>query len=106
MLRLAVLGFGCVQFCGAVALGLLTSAGPAMIAPAVIGALIVLGTTLERFRYKPLRAIRPGPGWQLTGERFVDPETGKIVQVWQKDSTGERLYATLPDSFNEEQRLQ
>jgi hypothetical protein len=97
MLRFLVLGFGCVVFCGAVTLGLLTPAGPAMIGPAVIGALIIVGTTVERFRYKRLQPTRPGPGWRLGGERFVDPETGKIVQVWHKDSTGERLYATSPN---------
>jgi len=96
MLRLVVLGFGCVVFCAAVVVGFLTPAGPAMIGPAIFGALIIVGTMVERFRYKPLRTTMPGPGWRLGAERFVDPETGKIVQVWHKDSTGERLYATVP----------
>ena len=31
-------------------------------------------------------------GWQLTDEKFVDPETGKLVTVWFDPGTGERRY--------------
>ena len=30
--------------------------------------------------------------WKATGERFVDPETGKLVTVWFDPQSGERRY--------------
>ena len=54
------------------------------------GVLIVIGTVFER-RYRANEG-RPGPGWELTGERFVDPQTGKNVQVFYHPQTGERRY--------------
>ena len=54
-------------------------------------ALIFLGGLLvERWRYKPLADRTPGPDWQRTDERFVDPETGKLVTVYFHPRTGER----------------
>ena len=47
---------------------------------------------IERWRYKPLTARPPGPDWQMTDERFVDPETGKLVTVYFHPATGERRY--------------
>jgi hypothetical protein len=56
-------------------------------------ALIFLGgLVIERWRYKPLADRSPGPDWQLTDERFVDPETGKLVTVYFHPPTGERRY--------------
>jgi hypothetical protein len=34
----------------------------------------------------------PGPGWQRTGERFVDPTTGERLEVWFQPESGERAY--------------
>ena len=46
----------------------------------------------ERWRYKPLTDARLGPDWVATDERFVDPETGKLVTVYYHPATGERRY--------------
>ena len=45
-----------------------------------------------------LAAGRPaaGPEWVATGERFVDPETGKLVTVYYHPATGERRYIAPP----------
>ncbi len=57
------------------------------------GALIVFGVLFERWRYKPLTEQAPtGPGWSATSERFVDPESGKLVTVYFHAATGERRY--------------
>ena len=56
-----------------------------------LGGLIVLGTAFERWRYRPDGA-RPGAGWEPTGERFEDPETGKTVRVFYDPRSGERRY--------------
>lgn len=65
---------------------------PAMLAPAGIGLVLIVGGLFERVQYKMLRQTAPGPGWLATPERFVDPATGRLVQVHVKPETGERLY--------------
>ena len=34
----------------------------------------------------------PGPDWQPTGERFVDPTSGETLDVWFQPRSGERAY--------------
>jgi hypothetical protein len=58
----------------------------------VWAAILAAGIAFERFRYKPLKAATPGPGWEKTSERFVDDETGKTVTVYVETRTGERQY--------------
>jgi hypothetical protein len=57
------------------------------------GGLIVLGTAFERWRYRANNE-RPGPGWEPTGERFEDPQTGKTVRVFYDPGSGERRYVS------------
>lgn len=40
-------------------------------------------------------ADRPGPDWRPTGERFRDPNTRRVMRVWE-DGAGGRHY--LPDT--------
>jgi hypothetical protein len=47
---------------------------------------------IERGRYQPLSDGSPGRGWRATTERFVDPETGRLVTVFLNPATGERRY--------------
>jgi len=61
---------------------------------AVWAAVLLVGLAIERWRYKQLAGRPPGPDWQATGERFVDPETGKVVTVYFHPATGERRYIT------------
>lgn len=58
-----------------------------------LGVAVVLGTLFERWRY---RRDEPHavPGWEPTGERFEDPQTGKTVQVFYDPKSGERRYVT------------
>jgi hypothetical protein len=57
----------------------------------IIGALVFVTAALEpiygRANGKPV-----GGKWQPTDERFVDPDTGKLVTVWFDPKTGERCY--------------
>jgi hypothetical protein len=62
--------------------------------PFGVFAAVVLVWALFRSRgYKraPLDAP-PGPGWKFTGERFADPTSGTILEVWWRPSDGERAY--------------
>jgi hypothetical protein len=59
------------------------------------GLILIIGLLIERWRYKPLTERRPGPDWTATDERFVDPETGKLVTVYYHPASGERRYVAL-----------
>jgi hypothetical protein len=54
------------------------------------GAVLVF-VLFERNQYKAI-ADRPPPGWEATGERFIDPETGKPVAVYYDPKSGQRQY--------------
>ena len=84
--------------------GLLVAGGVAMavlcIFPAAIGlgawgVILLIGLLIERWRYKPLSERSPGPDWAATGERFVNPETGKLVMVYYHRASGERRSVAL-----------
>ncbi len=67
---------------------------PALV-PGGAGALVLLGTLFERYRYRRLGDAPPGPGWTDTGERFRDPETDAPVGVFFHAQSGERRYVRL-----------
>ncbi|MBV8118888.1 MAG: hypothetical protein JO081_02990 [Alphaproteobacteria bacterium] len=80
-----VLGLLCVAGAvGAASLHLF----PAAAMLALWAVIFLVGLAVERWRYKRLGAAPPGPGWQRTDERFVDPETGKLVTVYVHPATG------------------
>lgn len=67
-------------------------AGGPMAWPVLIwGIVLFLATLFERWRYRA-NAQPTGEGWVATDERFIDPESGKLVQVYYQASTGERRY--------------
>jgi len=43
------------------------------------------------YKRRPLDAP-PGRDFLFTGERFLDPPTGEMVEVWHCPRTGERAY--------------
>jgi hypothetical protein len=53
-------------------------------------ALVLLA--IERAHYKPILKAAPGAPWRETPERFIDPESGKLVVVWVHPKTGGRAY--------------
>ncbi|MFL6606374.1 MAG: hypothetical protein ACJ8R9_34305 [Steroidobacteraceae bacterium] len=93
MLRTAVLIFGFLVL----ALGAYLCAkgvGVGGVQTLVGGTVIVLATLFERWRYKNKNAAVDGD-WQPTGERFVDPGTGKNVEVLYDPQSGERRYRPI-----------
>ena len=91
-MRSALLGVGLAMLAGAVAL---LRAGCAALGwrLAVFGVVLISPAVLvERWRYKRLGGAHPGSGWIATAERFVDPESGKLVTVYYRPATGERRY--------------
>jgi hypothetical protein len=55
-----------------------------------LGGVVLVGLAIERWRYRT--TPRPGADWQPTGERFIDPESGRPVDVLYDPKTGERRY--------------
>ena len=43
------------------------------------------------YKRRPLDAP-PGPDFRFTGERFLDPPSGEMLEVWYCPRTGERAY--------------
>ena len=55
------------------------------------GGILIIAVLFEPWRY--LRPVNRNQGhWQATGERFVDPSSGKLVEVFYNPETGERDY--------------
>ena len=93
MLRTAVLIFGClILLLGAYLCTL--GIGFGGIQTLIGGGIFVLGTLFERWRYNNKNASRDAD-WQATGERFVDPETGRNMEVFYDPSSGERQYREI-----------
>jgi hypothetical protein len=90
-MRTIVAILGGVFAAGALVLAALRCYPPAGIL-ALWAAILLVGLAIERWRYKKLTAAPPGPDWQRTDERFVDPETEKLVTVYFNPATGERRY--------------
>ena len=60
---------------------------------AVPAALVLVWLLFRSGGYKrrPLDAP-PARDWTFTGERFVDPQSGELIEVWLAPRTGERAY--------------
>ncbi len=92
MLRavLVIIGIGLI---GAAVGAALTGCGlGAVLRLGLPGLILVAALFVERWRYRRLGASDPGPLWTATGERFIDPETGRLVKVYWRPETGERHY--------------
>ena len=63
-------------------------------APIVFGCLLGL-LVFERQRYASRGDASPGEPLMPTRERFIDPESGRPVQVWS-NRRGERRYVEEP----------
>jgi len=97
MLRSVLLTLGGVMLAIAAALLMVGPTWAVAVPPAiplgVIGALIVGGLLLERYRYRATADAPPSePGWEMLHERFVDPATDELMVVWYNRRTGKRLY--------------
>jgi hypothetical protein len=92
MLRKVLLGFACILaiFGASRVLAGETRAWPM----AVWGLVLLLAVVFERWRYAQRSGTDVGE-WQETPERFVDPESGKLMQVLYQPATGERRYVPV-----------
>ena len=91
MLRWVLIAYGVLCLIGAVILLAAHVTTVLVIYLAINGILIVGGILFERSGYRS-RVNRTRGKWQPTGERFNDPTTGRIVEVYYNPQTGERDY--------------
>ena len=92
MLRGIIIGYGLLYLIGAAVLLLIVHTTLWLVLYlAVNGFILVSAVFLERKRYRP-RVDRTQGHWQPTGERFIDPTTGRLMEVFYNTATGERDY--------------
>ncbi len=88
--RLAVFALGALALAGGT---LLIMQGGGGIGFMLIGALLIASLALEgRYGRPGAPTDVPPHAWQPTSERFVDDETGQLLEVWVDPLTGERRY--------------
>jgi hypothetical protein len=94
MLRTSIAVIAALLIVGSVIVSFVTRI---FFAPGIIAPLIVLlGLAFEHWRYKA--TDQPAPrGFQATGERFLDPGSGKTIEVFFNEETGERRYVDQND---------
>ena len=65
----------------------------------VWGLVLVVAVVFERWRYRGREQMASGE-WQATEERFVDPESGRLMQVFYQPTTGERRYVPVKEDVS------
>lgn len=95
MLRNVLLGAGLVGVVVAIGLLLAGQYAPGLQTLIASGALTA-GVAFERWRYVRSLTSREGR-WLPTGERFVEPTTYRLTEVYYNPDTGERDYRPAED---------
>lgn len=95
ILRALLLGAGLALLAGAAAFAQAGCSLGAALRLGLPGLLLIGAVLAEPWRYKRLAGGRLSPEWIATQERFVDPETGRLVTVFYRPSTGERRYIAV-----------
>jgi hypothetical protein len=92
MLRWVIIGYGLLSLIGAAVLLFLAHVTLWLVVYlAVNGFILVSAVLLERTRYRT-QVDRTQGHWLPTGERFVDPTTERLMEVFYNSDTGERDY--------------
>lgn len=96
MLRWVIIGYGLLSLIGAVVLLFFVRATLGLALYLAVNGLILVGAVfLERKRYQT-QVDRSQGHWQTTSERFVDPTTKRLMEVFYNPATGERDYREVP----------
>ncbi|HEU5379143.1 MAG TPA: hypothetical protein VFV38_27285 [Ktedonobacteraceae bacterium] len=97
MLRRIIIGYGLLSVVGAAVLLFLVHVTLWLVVYLAMDGITLVGAVLfERQRYN-VRVDRAQEDWQPTGERFVDPTTERLTEVFYNRATGERDYREAPN---------
>lgn len=89
MLRTVVAAIGALMFCaGLVLCAVPPHAGWGLL---IFGGLVLLSLLFEG-RYRNGVAAAAGSHFEPTGEKFIDPGTGRLMEVYYDPKTGAREY--------------
>ena len=89
MLRTVVAAIGGLMLCAGIVLSAVPPhSGWGLL---VFGALVLLSLVFEG-RYRSGVAARAGSRFEPTGEKFIDPGTGRLMEVYYDPVTGAREY--------------
>ena len=89
-IRLVAFALGALALAGGTILTVLTGGGVGMM---IFGGLVLASLALESRYGRPGAPTNVPPhAWELTNEKFVDDETGRLIEVWIDPLTGERRY--------------
>ena len=92
MLRRGIIAYGLLYLIGAAVLLFIVHATLWLVLYlAVNGFILICAMLLERQRYRTRVDRTPGH-WQPTGERFIDPTSERLMEVFDNPATGERDY--------------
>ena len=95
MLRRAILAYGLLSLAIAIVLLLTVHASIVFgLYLGVNGLVVVAALLFERGPYRP-KLDRTRGQWQRTGERFVDPASGQVMEVRYNAATGQRDYVPI-----------
>jgi hypothetical protein len=93
VLRAFVIGVAAVAFVVFCVLGVVVH--PALFYEAFGALVVLLAALFEARRYRARVSSAGAAGWQNTDEKFVDPTTGRLMQVRYNPRTGERDYVDV-----------
>jgi hypothetical protein len=89
-LRFVLFILGALLLGGGTMLTVLTGSGIGLM---IVGTLIIASLALEGRYGRPGAPTQVPPhAWEPTSERFIDDETGQLLEVWIDPLTGERRY--------------
>ncbi|HEU0168532.1 MAG TPA: hypothetical protein VFS62_12205 [Chloroflexota bacterium] len=87
-------GFGLIFLLGAAVASSLHAPAILVVYLAIGGGLLVVSIAIERSTYRPKVDSSRGT-WQMTGERFRDPASGRMMEVRFNPATGQRDYVQV-----------
>ena len=63
----------------------------------ICGTVLLIALLFEKHRYQqpPIDNLDE---WEKTDEQFIDPDSGKLKQVYYHPSTGDRRYVDISDA--------
>lgn len=103
MLRRALIVYGVLCLAIAVALFVEGAVLPLAVDLAIGGVVVIAALLFERQRYRPHIDSSLGH-WQATGERFVDPTSGHLIDVHYNPDTGQRDYVDMNGEALDDER--